>query len=56
MTTNPPPVAVAPTGGFVDAVEAGSIADEIGLQPGDRITHVDGRELRDAVDFKYLIS
>ncbi|HEX5939555.1 MAG TPA: DUF512 domain-containing protein, partial [Dehalococcoidia bacterium] len=27
-----------------------------GLQPGDRITHVDGRELRDAVDFKYLIS
>lgn len=56
MNANPLPRKVAPRGGLVDAVEPGSIADEIGLQPGDRITAVDGRELRDAVDFKYLIS
>jgi putative radical SAM enzyme (TIGR03279 family) len=40
-------------GGVVDAVRAGSLAEEIGLRPGDRITAIDGRELRDAVDFQY---
>ncbi|MEX2237537.1 MAG: DUF512 domain-containing protein [Dehalococcoidia bacterium] len=42
------------TGGLVEAVAPGSIADEIGLEPGDYITHVNGRELRDAIDFRYL--
>ena len=43
-----------PEGGLVEAVGSGSIAEEIGLQPGDLITHVNGRELRDAVDFRFL--
>ena len=41
-------------GGVVDTVRPGSIADEIGLQPGDHITRIDGRTLRDAVDFQFL--
>ncbi|MHB8375403.1 MAG: DUF512 domain-containing protein [Dehalococcoidia bacterium] len=41
-------------GGVIDAVRAGSIADEIGLRPGDRITTIGGRTLRDAVDFAFL--
>jgi len=41
-------------GGVVDAVEPGSLAEQIGLQPGDRITAIGGRELRDAVDFQFL--
>jgi putative radical SAM enzyme (TIGR03279 family) len=56
MSGNPLPLRVPSVGGLVEAVEPGSIAAEIGLTPGDRITHVDGRELRDAIDFKYLIS
>lgn len=40
-------------GGVVDAVRPGSIADEIGLRPGDRIVAIDGRPLRDAVDFQF---
>ncbi len=40
-------------GGVIDAVRSGSLADEIGLQPGDRITAIDGRILRDAVDFQF---
>lgn len=40
-------------GGVIDAVRPGSIADEIGLRPGDRIISIDGRALRDAVDVQY---
>jgi len=41
-------------GGVIDAVRPGSIADEIGLRPGDHITKIDSRTLRDAVDFQFL--
>jgi len=40
-------------GGVIDAVRPGSIADEIGLRPGDRILAIGGRPLRDAVDFQF---
>ena len=40
-------------GGVIDAVRAGSLADEMGLRVGDRITAIDGRVLRDAVDFQF---
>ena len=32
----------------------GSIADEIGLLPGDRVVSIGGRTLRDAVDFQFF--
>lgn len=40
-------------GGVVYRVREGSLADEIGLRPGDRITAIGGRVLRDAVDFQF---
>ncbi|HEX5479657.1 MAG TPA: DUF512 domain-containing protein [Dehalococcoidia bacterium] len=41
-------------GGVVDAVRPGSLAAGAGITVGDRITRIDGRQLRDAVDFKFL--
>jgi len=43
-------------GGVIDAVRPGSLADEMGLRAGDRITAIDGRVLRDAVDFQFYAS
>ena len=40
-------------GGVIDAVRAGSLAEEIGLRSGDRLRAIDGRTLRDAVDFQF---
>jgi putative radical SAM enzyme (TIGR03279 family) len=40
-------------GGMVDAVEAGSLAEEAGVRAGMRILAVNGRGLRDAVDFQF---
>jgi len=40
-------------GGLIDAVRAGSLADKVGLRAGDRVTAIDGRALRDAVDFQF---
>ncbi len=40
-------------GGVIYRVREGSLADEIGLRPGDRITAIGGRVLRDAVDFQF---
>ncbi len=35
-------------------VEKGSIADEMGLQTGDRITAINSEPVRDIIDFRYL--
>ncbi|HXK33347.1 MAG TPA: DUF512 domain-containing protein [Dehalococcoidia bacterium] len=40
-------------GGLIDRVRPGSIADEIGLRPGDRVVAIGGQPLRDAVDFQF---
>jgi putative radical SAM enzyme (TIGR03279 family) len=40
-------------GGVVDTVRPGSLADEVGLRPGDRVVAIDGRRLHDAVDFQF---
>lgn len=40
-------------GGVVDAVHGGSIADKIGLRPGDRVVAIAGNVLRDAIDFQF---
>ena len=44
----------ANAGGVIDAVREDSLAAAAGLQIGDRITKIDGRPLRDAVDFQFL--
>lgn len=40
-------------GGVIDTVRPGTIADEIGLRPGDRVVAIDGNALQDAVDFQF---
>lgn len=35
-------------------VEPGSIADELGLEEGDRVTAINGEPVRDLIDFRYL--
>ncbi|MBX3279556.1 MAG: DUF512 domain-containing protein [Acidobacteria bacterium] len=37
-------------------VEAGSLASELELEPGDRVWTVNGRRVRDALDFRFLTS
>ena len=41
-------------GGIIASVEAGSIAEEIGLESGDEVLAIDGKPLQDLVDFRYL--
>jgi len=43
----------ANAGGVIDAVRRGSLADEMGLRPGDRVVAIDERALQDAVDFQF---
>ncbi|PKM83934.1 MAG: hypothetical protein CVU88_00485 [Firmicutes bacterium HGW-Firmicutes-13] len=41
-------------GGTVEKVKAGSIAEEIGLIPGDHLVSINGKIFRDILDYKYL--
>ena len=40
--------------GEVQHVAAGSLADEIGIEPGDRVVKVNNQPLRDILDFQFL--
>jgi putative radical SAM enzyme (TIGR03279 family) len=39
--------------GLVEHVADGSLAEELGIEPGDRVVSVNGHALRDAIDFQY---
>jgi len=39
--------------GLVQNVVPGSLADELGIQPGDRIVRLNGRPILDALDFQF---
>lgn len=41
---------------IITHVEAGSIAEELGIQPGDRMISINGQAVEDIIDYKYLIS
>jgi putative radical SAM enzyme (TIGR03279 family) len=43
-----------PRGGVVDTVDAGSPLDRAGIQPGDVILTVNGRKIRDVIDFQFF--
>jgi putative radical SAM enzyme (TIGR03279 family) len=43
-------------GVIITEVEAGSLASELGLEAGDRITKVNGRTIRDYLDFRFQTS
>lgn len=42
-------------GATITKVKRGSIADELGLQPGDRLVCVNGHRVRDLLEYSYLI-
>lgn len=42
-------------GHMIKSVDPGSIADELGLEPGDRLLSIDGHELEDIFDYEYYI-
>ena len=42
-------------GHTIKYVDPGSIADELGLEPGDRLLSIDGHELEDIFDYEYYI-
>ena len=44
------------TKNIIEEVIAGSIADEIGLEKGDIILTINGGEVKDIIDYKYLVS
>ena len=50
------PENIAIPGVAVDRVEDGSIAQEVGIEPGDRLLSIDRREVEDALDYRYLSS
>lgn len=41
---------------IIEKVEMGSIADELGIKPGDILISIDGKKVLDIIDYKYLIS
>lgn len=44
----------APRGGVVEAVDAGSPAARAGIAPGDVLLSINGRRLRDVIDYQFL--
>lgn len=44
-----------PQGHLITAVEAGSIADELGIQPGDRLLQVNGSAVRDVFAYRLQV-
>lgn len=40
----------------IEKVDEGSIAQEVGIEPGDRLLSIDQREVEDALDYRYLSS
>ena len=41
---------------IIKSVAAGSVADELGIEPGDRLIAIDGHEIEDVFDYRYYIS
>ena len=40
---------------IIETVETGSIAEELGIEPGDRLLSVNGQEIEDIFDYQYYI-
>jgi len=51
--SRPDPEPVGAPGGVIGAVRPGSIADEMGLRPGDRVYEVNGSRVEDYIDYRF---
>jgi len=40
----------------ISSVAPGGIAEELGIEPGDRITKINGQPVQDIIDYRFLIS
>ena len=47
---------VIPNPAIVESVETGSIGEDIGIEPGDKILSINGAKPRDLIDYRFLIS
>ena len=59
MTTTPARPALPrrpPEGGLIEAVRPGSLADAAGIQAGARLLAVNGKRLRDVVDYQFEVA
>jgi putative radical SAM enzyme (TIGR03279 family) len=45
-----------PQGGLIASIEPGSIAARLELRPGDRLLSVNGKVLRDIIDYRYEVT
>ncbi len=53
MTAMAPSLAPQPSYGTVSVVQPGSIAEELGIQPGDQVVSINGHVLRDTIDYRF---
>ncbi len=44
------------SGAVVAEVQVDGLGHQIGIRPGDRVTRVDGRAVRDVIDYRFLMS
>ncbi len=56
MEYQPDPKNISGQGGPISAVVPGSIAAELGLQPGDRVLSINHLALRDVIDYRFAIA
>lgn len=43
-------------GGEIASIEAGGLAEQLGLRPGDRLLAINGHPLRDLIDYRYYLT
>src|SRR2546425_936313 len=41
---------------IIEAVDPGSLGEEIGLQPGDELVSINGSRMEDVIDYRFLIA
>lgn len=41
---------------IISSIKKGGIAEELGIEPGDKLISINGQAVEDIIDFKYLIS